>query len=290
MFKKSMYTGISLTVLAVISACGNTTEGGETAEEVVSQSQAVMNDIESYVLSMDMLQTMNLDGMDEEAMSVRSTQTMEMTMDPMTFKQDITMNYEDMDEMGEMDDSEGQISYQSFFTENDGLFMEDPMMERWMKFPDSYLDDFLAMSDLQLNPEEQLDFLEDYVTDLSMEEDDQYYYITLQTEDLNLEELMQELQGFDADIPGMEGMDELFGSMDLQELDFSITIEKETYHQTAGSMTMVMAIDMMGQEMITHQTSDMSMSDFNTIDPITIPNEVLENAEEISEDEFTPGM
>ncbi|AOM82047.1 DUF6612 family protein [Salisediminibacterium beveridgei] len=290
MFKKMLYTGISLSVLTIVSACGNTTEEGESAEEIVKQSQTTMNDVESYVLNMDMLQTMKLDGMDEDAMSVRSTQTMEMTMDPMTFKQDMTMNYEDMDEFGEMDDSEGQVSYQSFFTETDGLFMEDPMMDRWMKFPESYLDDFLAMSDLQLHPDEQLAFLKDYVADLSLEEDDEYYYIALKTEDLNMEELMQELHGFDADIPGMEGMDELFGSMELRELDFSITIDKETYYQTAGSITMVMALDMMGQEMITNQTSEMTMSDFNTIEPIPVPDEVLENAEEISEDEFTPGM
>lgn len=288
--KKEMYTGFGLSALFVLSACGNTAGSGESAEDILIQSHTAMNEVESYVLNMDMMQEMNLEDMDEEAMAVRSTQVMEMTLDPVSFKQDISMNYEDMNMMGEMDDSEGKINYQSYYTENDGLFMEEPTTGQWMKFPNNYLDEFLAMSDMHLNPDEQIAFLEDYVTELSLEEDQDHYYITLITEELDMEELLHQLQGFEADMPGMGGMEELFGMMDLQKLDFSITIDKETYQQTSGSMSMVMAIDMMGQVMETKQTTEMTMSDFNSIDPISIPADVLENAEEVSEDEFTPDM
>ena len=289
--KKNRITGIGiLSFTALLAACGNQSDSGESVEEIVKQSQEVMHELESYAVEMNMTQHMGMGEDSEEAMVIHSESFMDITLDPMTFKQEMVMDLNEMGGLAGGNADETEMSYLSYFHEENGLFVEDPAMGTWMKFPDSYLDDVLAMSEMQMNPQEQLQFLEQYMTELSLEEDEEYYHITLMTEDIQMEELMEALQGLDADAPGVEGMDELFGMMELKELDYSITIAKDSYYQTEGTMNMIMSMDMMGQNITTEQKTHMIMSQFNGIEPVSVPQDVLDSAEEMDDIHGVPGM
>lgn len=281
--RKSLMIMASGAMLLVLSACGEetTSEDGMSIDEVLNESIEAMESIESYSMVMDMNQIMDMG--EEGEMEIDSSSDMSLTMDPMTFVQNTSMDMGDMGMGEEMD-----MEYLSYFSEEEGFFVEDPMVGEWMKLPEDFMDEILAMSDMPLSPEDQLKPFQDHISDLSLEETDSSYIINLEGDGLDVAELIDQLGGIGAG--GMDEMlEELMEGVEIDSLDYEITIDKDTFFQTEASINMVMTMDIMGQLITTDQHTHMTLSDFNEIDPVEIPEDVLDNATEMSEEELTGG-
>ncbi|SDC10600.1 hypothetical protein SAMN05421734_104152 [Pelagirhabdus alkalitolerans] len=291
MKKKRIIGFVVIVLMLILAACGEQSESGESAEDILKESQEVMQELESYAVEMDMNQHIDMGEESAEGMVVHAESFMEITLDPMSFKQESIMDLSEVEGLAGTETDETKMRYLSYFHEEEGMFMEDPEIGNWMKFPESYSNEMFTMSGMQMNPEEQLQFLEQYVTDLSLEEDDEYYHITLMTEEIHMDELMEDLQGLNTDVPRLEeGIESSFGMMELKELDYSITISKDSYYQTEGRMNMVMAVDAMGQAITSEEETHIVMSQFNEIDAVSIPQDVLDNAEEMDDFNEVPGI
>ncbi|PYZ93904.1 hypothetical protein CR194_12275 [Salipaludibacillus keqinensis] len=277
--KKGLLTLVSAGTLVALTACGDmTSDDGMSVEEILNESISAMESLESYSMTMDMQQVMNVG--DEEGMSINSSSTTSLFLDPIAMKQTTEMNMGDMG-LGE----EAVMEYLTYFTEEDGFFVEDPTTGDWIKLPESFMDEILAMSDAQMSPEDQLKPFKEYISDLSIETTDDSYLITLTGEGIDMDEFMAEMNGM-----GMENMDpmmsEMMGDIDVEALNYEITIDKESFYQTESTIEMTMNMDMMGESMTTEQTVDMVLTDFNEVDPIEVPQDVLDNAKEMSEEEM----
>ncbi|WP_416151748.1 DUF6612 family protein [Salipaludibacillus sp. HK11] len=282
--KKSLITVFSAATLIGMTACGSdnaTSDDGMNVEEILNESISAMQSVDSYSMNMNMSQEMS-DG--EEAMAIDMSSEASFTVDPMTLMQTTKIDMGDLGMGGEHEAME-TVSY---FTKEDGFFTENPMMEGWLKLPESAMEDMLAMSEAQVNPEEQLEPLMDYVNELSVESSDDSHVITLSGDGLDMEDLLAQMEGL-----GLEGMDPMMGEMmediDIEAFAYDITIDKETFYQTESTVEMTMNIDMMGQTMSIDQTIHTIFSEFNEIDPIEIPQEILDNAEEASEEDMMGG-
>ncbi|MBU9671834.1 LPXTG cell wall anchor domain-containing protein [Planococcus sp. CP5-4] len=78
----------------------------------------------------------------------------------------------------------------------------------------------------------------------------------------------------DADM-SMEGMME---EINFNELSYEMTIAKDTFYLTDMSMYVDMDISAAGESLNMVQSTDMTISNFNGVEPIMVPQDVLDNA------------
>ncbi|MCR6111935.1 hypothetical protein HXA35_16430 [Bacillus sp. A301a_S52] len=278
--KKSLLTSLSAVTLLSLAACGDTTsDDGLSVEEILSKSISTMEELDSYTLSMEMAQT--LEGENEEgeleSMSFDSTSEVSLTLEPMTMEIVTRM---DMGDLGLGEDT--NMEFLSYFTEDDGFYIEDPTLGGWVKMGDDFSDDLMAISEMQTSPEDQLKSFEDNITNLSVETTDTSYIISLDGDDLDMNEFLDQIGDLGFDDMGL-GMDELTEmDMDIENISYKITVDKETFYQTEANIDMTYNMTIMEETISTNQQIHMLLSDFNNIDPIQIPEDVLEEAEELN--------
>ncbi|UTR11592.1 hypothetical protein MM300_04475 [Evansella sp. LMS18] len=273
--KKSLSLILAGGLLTLMAACGEseaTGEGDLSLEEILSNSASAAEDIESYSFVTEVQQTM---GMDEESMSFDMSTEADVLVEPSIFHQKTTM---DMGELG------GEMSYESYFSEEHGLFMEDPLTGEWMKYPENLMEDILSMSEAQMSPSEQLVAFQDNINDLSLEEDENYYKLNLAGDGEEMKEIVEQIGNIAGD-----GMDEMFTQMmselEIHDLVYEIFIDKETFHPAEATVFINMTIEMLGQSMTLEQNADIYFSSFNGLEEFEVPQEIIDNAEELSEED-----
>ncbi|SES12987.1 DUF6612 family protein [Salisediminibacterium halotolerans] len=286
---KKYYTmGLTgLTVITLAACNNNVTDGGEDPEEILNQSMEAMDNLDSYGIDMATSQSISTEGEDEAGdgeFGIETTTEMDMTLDPLSFSQTMTMNLPEMED--EANEETDDMTYLSYFHEDEGFFMEDSTTDTWFQLEDDMMEDYLMITDQQVSPDDQLQVLEDHISDISMDESDSAYVITLETEEMNMQELMEDLDGMGMD--GMDGMDEMFTEMfeetDIESMNFQVSIDKDTYYQTESLVELSMKMDMMGQSIQTSQENTIMYRDFDEIDEIEIPQDVIDSAEQTDSD------
>jgi transcription-repair coupling factor (superfamily II helicase) len=81
-------------------------------------------------------------------------------------------------------------------------------------------------------------------------------------------------------------MEELLAMMTVNQLSYEIHVDKVSFYQTKVFVTMDMEMEMEGEKMMMVQSVDSSLSNFDGIEEITVPQEVIDKAEEISMEEL----
>lgn len=74
---------------------------------------------------------------------------------------------------------------------------------------------------------------------------------------------------------------ELLEGMNIKKVEYEIFIDKETFFTTKMNIKMETVLDMEGQKMNMMQNISSDFADFNKIDSIKVPQDALDNAEEI---------
>lgn len=271
---------IAASLMTLMVAC-NDEEVSQDVESVLNDSIDAMEELSSYSMKVDSTQSMVVE---EESMDIESSIEMDLLLEPLTLFQKTSFDLGDMG-MG-MDMS---LEYDSYFSEEEGFFMQDPFANEWAKFSNTVMDEMmeeaLALSDAQLSPEEQLKPFKEYISDLSIIEEEDHYVISLKGEGADMSAFAEQISTMAG-----EGMDELFediwNDMEIHALEYEIFIDKETYYQTEANVYMEMTMNIEEESMTLEQTSHMVLSQFNELDDLQIPEEVLENAEEISDEGF----
>ncbi len=265
--------GLTLPIALLLTACGAADDGMST-EEILTRSAEAMENVSSYAVSSEVDQTMETGA---ETMDFATNSRMEVTQNPLA--------YHEVTEMTMMGEAE-EMEFTSYFHEDHGFYLQDPLMGGWMQLPDEAREDMMAMAEIQMNPEDQLEQFQEHVSDIEVETTDDEYIIHLSGKNLDVEEMMEQVGGMD----GMGEMMDVMEDVDIQEFDYTIHIDSDTFYQTAASISMSMTMDMMGETTSMDQAVDMTMDSFDEIGEITIPPEVLEEAEQIDESELEGGF
>jgi len=244
-----------------------------TLTEVFEKSGDAMNGLESYAAVMNMTQKMEMAG---ESMDIGSKTDMQYIVDPLTLHQKIEID------MGE----ENQIQAMEAYLTEDGFFMYEPSQDMWLKLPEEFVDQVLNLQEGQQNPADQLKQLETFIDDFKFTQDDSQYILTLKADGEKFNEFLKETM-LSAMPEGLPLDDELFGNMTFNEVEYEIFIDKKSFYTTQLNMTMDMDTDVEGQTMKMKQKMNAVYSNFNGIDSIQVPEEALENAQDI--DSFQNG-
>ncbi|MGD6871838.1 DUF6612 family protein [Sutcliffiella horikoshii] len=245
-----------------------------TAEEVLQKSTEAMADLSSY--SMEMISDQEITMAGEETIKMVTTTTTDMSLKPMAMYQVTSIEDED----GMMEGMENE----SYFSE-DGFFLYDSMAGQWFKMPEEFTAQLNAMSEMQTNPAQQLEMLKDYTDEITMTEEEGHYVLNFEGSGEQFNEMAGMIGGMMGDDMG-EMMQEMLSMMTVNQLSYLVHIDKESFYQTKVLLNMDMEMDVDGETISSVQVMDSTLSNFDEVGEITVPQEVIDSAQEITQEDM----
>ncbi|TFD98249.1 DUF6612 family protein [Jeotgalibacillus salarius] len=283
--KKSLLLSTAALTLT-LAACTETAEPAEgskdtssmTLEEVYSMALEKNNEIES-VKSSAILNQAVIMGSEDETIHTTSEIDMTVVSNPLTLHQ---VNTTEMSG-GEGTEAPNQsFTVESYMTE-DGFYMQDPASSQWLKMPAEMSDQLIQMSHSQSNPGSELENLEAYIEDFTFEQNDDSFILTLNASgekfsDMLIEQTGELMPDLGLGIPA----ETLFKDTTFEDVLYVITLDKESFLIESLDLDMTMNMNFAEQSMKIEQNLESDYTDYNAIDEITVPQEVIDSAEEIS--------
>jgi len=237
-----------------------------TLQEVFEKTMETNDGLDSFSITMDLQQTMNIN---EEEMDVGSVIEMDIITDPISMKQNMVM---DMDELGKQE-------MEMYFAE-EGFYVFDPMEDQWMKFPNEFSDELLQLSNNQADVGNQLNQFEDFLEDFTFEQDENNYILTLQADGEKFNELLTET--IKNSMPQELGLDvSIFDNISFDNVNYDIVINKETFYFSELNVKMDYEMEIEGEKIKVNQDVKSKYENHNNVDAITIPKEAIDNAVEV---------
>lgn len=252
-----------------LAACSETEQ---SAQEIFDKTMERQKELTSATANMDVSQVMTVD-MDGETQEIKTATkgTMDMILSPLAMKMDADMT---MDLMGET----MEMPMDMYMTEDQGIFMQDPTSDAWMKLPSDQLDAVLESTDVQVDQTAQLEQLKEFVDDFTMEETDEDYVLTLNLNDEKFNSLIKDQAASALGDTGTTSDAEVLESMNVSDGMYKLTIDKETYDLTDLVMDFLMTMDVEGETMEMDTSSTISYTDFNHLTSIEIPQDIIDSA------------
>lgn len=283
---RKFYIGVLAGVSAFsLAACsdsatpvnGTTDKSDLTLEDVFNKAMDQQESIESVKATMVMDQTIAMTGEGEgEQLNLTSSTNMDMSMTtkPMAFYSEGEMSMT-------MADAEAfEMPLKMYFTEATGFYMYDMASEGWLKLPNESYEQILSQAGANTNATEQLEQLKPFLDDFVFEQNDSAYILTLNAKGEKFNDLIfGQLEGTLGQSLGEE-IESLFENIQFENAKYIITIDKKTFDTTKIVTDLAMEMNMEGTNAKVNALSTINFSDFNKVDAITVPQDVIDNAVE----------
>lgn len=243
-----------------------------TAQDVYDETMAASKDIKSFSVKMDMEQELSFEG---DTVKLNNAIDTDMTIDPMTMYQKMTMTAEG-----------DEIVSETYFTD-EGMYILDPYTGWWIKYPDEEIQPILEQAGEGNAPISELQQLEDFAEDITLKEEDKYFVLTLKADSgekftefiqQTLEETMPEAL---LEMPDV--YDAFMNNFKINNMEYEIVIDKETYYPVEVNMEMDMEVTAEGETFKMVQLVKALYTDYNNVDEIAIPQEALDNYVDFAE-------
>lgn len=269
--KKLTFLLTALLAFMLLAACNqssNNASGEVNVDEILDKSIKAMSELKSYSMDMNLDQEMNIPGEDTPTI-IKGKIKADLTLEPFAMHQTMTLT-------GELEDM--SFDAESYMTE-DGFFMSNPEDNSWMKAPGEFAEE---MKQAQASAEDQLKLLKGFSEEITMTEEGNDYVLTVKGSGEKFmeltKELLQNMGGSAADSADMLSM------MDMKQINFVIHIDKETFYQTKIDLDMELEMTVEEETMSMKQKMNGTLSNFNKVEAIVIPEDIKNNAEEINLD------
>lgn len=276
------------TIALALAGCGDTAkpvgDSGEknaadtsdlTLEEVFSRSAEASEGVKSLhadVLT-NQLMSMGEEGMD---MEMNVDLSMDMTVEPLAFYQTAETSI-----ISDDIQNENPMAMEMYYTE-EGLFIYEATLDTWIKVPDDSLADMQELiSQDSVDPSEQLEQLLAFQDNFVFEQSADEYILKLDASGEEFKALLDE------QLEGTLGQMEIEAQMFLEDMtihsaEYEIYIDKKTFLTNSMNVKMEMDMNIEGETMNILSDIQTTYSQYDEIDAITVPDEVLGQAEEVS--------
>lgn len=236
-----------------------------TVEEVFDKATEASKEIESMSMDMQSAQKIEMPDM-ELKVENEMNGTVEMVQEPFAMHQDLEMGIGD-----------GKMAIEMYIVE-DGVYMHEPQTDQWMKLPGDNAGDLQGMMDLAKNSEVDLEDLEAYKNDFELEEKGNQYILRMKGDGDSFKEMIEDQVEDTGILEDAEEEAQALKDMVINEIDYELFINKETFHMEAYNM--FMDIEMIVDENKTTLVQDLKVkvNDMNSIDEIVVPDEVKDQA------------
>lgn len=263
--KKWMLLALAACML-LVTACGAAGNDAQNAHGVFEKSIQAMEDVNSFSMDMDVEQEISFG---EEALVTVTKMNGDVIVEPMAMHQKMSMSLAD----------QGTMDMEMYLTE-EGIYMWEEASDMWMKMPQELFGEIMSLEEMQTNPYEELEKLQQYVDDFSYTEKNDYYVLTLSASGDKFKELITDAV---AEITGTdELLQEMMEEVQIHQIDYEIKIDKETYYQQELKMNMDFSLTIDGEAAAIKQTVVGTFSNFDQISEIVVPQEVLDSAIEMN--------
>lgn len=244
-----------------------------TAQEVYQKSLEASESINSMHADFSIQQNLKTTGEENLSMKNDIAITMDMVTEPLSIHQQMVVE----------GDAEGSMDIE-MYGEGDELYIQTQEMEGdWMLVPAEMQDEVLAGMDSS-NAMMDLEVFKDFTEEFTLEEQGDQYILNLSASGDKFSELLKELMDQTAvGSQGMEGEEE--GSMEnveVKKIELTLHIDKETYYTNSFDMKLDAIMDIAGYRTVTIQNINAKMSQVNELEGIVIPDEVRNNAYDMS--------
>lgn len=277
--KKWFLPIVMLLVVGVLGACNANEKVGDsdvTAKELYEKTLKQQEALKSYSANGDIKQSMVFkNGEDEMSVDLLSDMKMDIIADPLSSYFTSTTKMKDVSAEEAMD-----IKMEGYMTDK-GFYMKESTLNQWMKMPKEQYDVVLGSYKEQSDPSEQLKKLSEFVEDFKVDTEGDKYVLTLKAEGEKFTkfikteveaQLEQMAQG--AEKPAID-------DMKFDDVEYVIYINKDDYNIEHMKTIMNMTMKVEGNEVKMKTDTDLKLSNFNSVKPITVPKEVTEKAQEM---------
>jgi hypothetical protein len=245
-----------------------------TLKEVFEKTNKASQEITSLKSNMTLNQTMTMPG-EEGEMKINSDVTSTIVMEPLALHQTMKMSME-----GDAAEAPKENMTMDSYLTKDGFYMKDSSQNKWMKMPKELSDQIVQMSNAQTDPSKQLKDLQQFMDDFKFEQDEKHFILKLTANGQKFQDFLQKQM---KEIMPEMLPEEAMNNMSYDEVKYEIFIDKETFYTTKLNSTVNMTVKVEeGKEMKTQTEMSGTYSDYNEIESITVPKEVVETAEEVS--------
>lgn len=229
------------------------------ASDILTQSNEAMLGLESYESATTIEQTMQ-EPLTDETITTTSQSEEQVILDPFTMHQTVTTSIPEGED----------VTLETYWTD-EGFYTEDPE-GGWMVMPEEFHDDIQELMELTM-AEDYLAHAEALGESMEVEEIDNTYVLTYEGDG---EALLEE--GLDMEGMGNGDFDEAMDFLSFNDLSFEMTIDQDTHYMTELTMDMEMDMDLEGETVRSNQSIDMSLFNFNGVDSIEVPEDVVNEA------------
>ena len=241
------------------------TETDVDAEEILLQTTEAKNQANSYSMEMEMKMTMRENGQED---TMESFVTGDVLLDPLSFSQTMT-------------DASGNEQGQQYMDEDGTTYIFEPLEGQWIKIENSEAD-----ITMEVNPHEQLEMLLSISDEITVEEEDNQYILTVEGSGDGLLDITKELTQLDEQFP-----EEVLEGMNINTFNFVTYINKDTFLEERMDVTIEMELTTeIGDETQTFvhlQETKTTITGYNEIEEITIPQEAIDHAVEVNQDDIS---
>lgn len=274
---------ITIITFLLLSACNKPNESASTgasagadADDILANTLSAMEQLKSYSITMNSNQTITIP--EEEPMNMQIAMTGNIITNPLQF-------YISQEIISPEYFTEEPMSSEMYFT-NDGFYMLEPITNSWLKYTGDFAESLLEMQNTQINPEEQLNLLKKFAKNITAEEDESHYILNFQADGESLKEFIAEMSGLiNEEMLSFESLEDVLDNMTISTFNYKIYIDKGTYYQTKMDIDMDISFTMEDETLSIKQTATSTISNFDNVGEITIPQEILDSAEEVSMDQ-----
>lgn len=236
-------------------------EENKSLEKIYNNAIEASNDLNSYQMDMNMDIDMSMPGLPGQQTTITSKG--EVVVEPMALHQT-------MDMMGQ--------TIEMYYTE-DGMYMQQPGTDQWMKAPKDMMDQITQMSQAQQNPGEQLKQLEKYVEEFNLEENESSYILSVSSSEDKMKDFVKEM--LEQNLPENALNEDVLKGITIKNLNYQFTVGKENYYPKKLDLDMELEINQNGETSTIKEHIQAEYSNYNGIGEITVPEEVKENAKEM---------
>ncbi len=264
----------SFAALLVTAAATPVLADEMSAAEVLQKSNEAMASLDSYSSETKMELTIP-DPMSGETITLPIHSMEDVTFNPFAMHQTVTTTGPDGSEE----------TLESYWTE-DGFYQQDPM-GGWIQLPSDLtegLDELINMT----NAGDQVAQAEAFADDMSIEDLGDSYQLSYEGDGEELMEVVMEtFESLMAEEDPSMSMEDILEDINFNDFSYDMTIDKDTFYLTEMSMYIDMDISAEGETLNLMQSIDMSIHNFNGVEPIVVPQDVLDSAvpmEEMAEE------
>lgn len=240
-----------------------------TLEQVYKKTVEVSDKLKSLSMVSELNQSIDLNDQSQQLM-IQSDISMDIMKEPFSLYQKMNMTF----------DGQPPQDTESYLTDA-GFFQFDPLTQNWMKLPETMSSELLRLQNSQADPSADLKIMQQYINDIAFESDDSSYILTFQASGEKFQDFLQE-QLDNTLSPELAENIQLGEKMDIKSITYVYHIDKETFYPTKLINEMEIVTEEQNEKITINQKSNSTFSNFDGVETIVVPEDIIESAEEMT--------